>query len=298
MKKLLLLLLLSSVVSAQNYVDILKVNYGETFKNEFKDHSSDTDIKSFEAEFTLPIPVNESHAIITGVDYFNDELQLYPNADYTRLHNTTLKLGLASQWNEKWSSTIVLLPKLASDYKDISGKDFYMGALASFAMKKNENLSYRFGAYGSTEAYGLYATPIVGLKYLSPNEKLEMDLSLPIKGLVTYDLDQFTLGFDYFGSSRSFRVHQKDDADQYAELSALRFALFAQKNIWKDNVLLRGKLGYATNEYDLYSLDDKIDAKITTYYLGDHRTQLNPEIQGGIFFKVELIYRFHLPKKE
>lgn len=298
MKKLLLLLLLSSAVSAQNYVDILKVNYGQSFKNKFKDHSSDTNIKSFEAEFILPIPINESNALITGVDYTNDELQLYPDAEHTRLHNTTLKLGLASQWNEKWSSLIVLLPKLASDYKDVSSKDFYMGAWATVAMKKNDNLSYRFGFYGSTEAYGLYATPIIGLKYLSPNEKLEADLSLPIKGLVTYDLDQFTLGFDYFGSSRSFRVHQKDEADQYAELSALRFALFAQKNIWKNNVLLRGKIGYATNEYDVYLADDKIDAKITTFYLDDDRTQLNPEIQGGMFFKVELIYRFHLPKKE
>lgn len=300
MKNLLFFLLFSALCSAQNHVDILKINYGETFKNKFEGISSDTRVKSFEAELTLPFPINDSHAIVSGIDHSNDHLQLYPDQKTTSLYNTTLKLGLASKWNEKWSSSIILLPKLASDYNQLSSKDFYMGIYASFAIKKNENLSYRFGFYTSTEAYGVFATPILGWQYRSPNEHFEMNMSLPINGVLTYRLDKVAVGIDYVGISRSFRIHQENLPAQYADLSSLRFSGFLEKSVLNESILLRAKLGYSTNNYEMYAEGEKIDLGLSAFNFGDNRTQLNPDISGSLFFKVEAIYRFYLPqpKKE
>lgn len=295
MKKIFLLLLYFPLVcSGQHHVDILKVNYGETFKNKFEGFNTSTQIKSFEAEFILPIPLTENQAIISGIDHSNDRLQLFPQSEFTQLYNTTLKLGLASIWNEKWSSSIVLLPKIASDYKDFSGKDFYMGIYATFAVQQKENLKYRFGLYASTEAYGVFMTPIFGWHYLSQNEKFEMNMSLPISGIMTYDLGAFSVGMDYFGISRSFRIHQTDEPVLYADLSSLRFAGFMQMNTFKKQILWRAKLGYSTNDYQVYEDGEKINLGLSAFNFGDSRTQLNPNIKGSVFFKLEVIYRFYL----
>lgn len=292
----LLLLFFPLGLSAQEYVDVLKFNYGSTFKNKFENTSNSTKIRAMEAEFTFPIPVTKSQAIITGIDHSNDRLQLFPQDDFTTLYNTTLKLGVASVWNEKWSSSVVLLPKISSDYRHLSNEDFYMGIYATFAIQKQENLKLRFGFYGSSEAYGIFATPIIGWHYLSTDKRFEMNMSLPISGIMTYYFDRISVRIDYFGISRSFRVHKTEVPTLYADLTSIRFSGFVQKEIF-NSILFRAKTGYSTNSYKMFETGEKIDFALSTINFGDHRTQLNPKIGGSFFFKVEAIYRFKLSEE-
>ncbi|MEH6763494.1 MAG: DUF6268 family outer membrane beta-barrel protein [Aequorivita antarctica] len=295
MKRLLLLTFLFPFFSsAQEYVDLFRIGYGQTFENSFEGVDSNTSVKSFEAGFTFPVVLNENHALITGADFSSNNLQLFPEAEYTSLYSTNIKLGLASTWSEKWSTTIVLLPKIASDYKNISSNDFYMGGFALLKLKKNENLKYRFGVYASQEAFGLFTTPILGWYYLSPNKRFEMDMSLPISADVSYKLGITTIGVDYFGIGRSYNVHYENLPTLYADLSSLEFASYLQFNALEESVLLRAKLGYSSNNYEMYAKGDKIDLGISAFSFGDERTQLNPSLNGGIFFKFEAIYRFHI----
>ncbi len=298
MKKLLLLILLFPFfISAQEYVDIFRIGYGQTFNNNFEGVDSSTNVKSFEAGFTFPIVLNENHALITGADFSRNNLQLFPETQYTSLYSTNLKLGLASTWSEKWSTTIVLLPKIASDYKNISSADFYFGGFALLKLKKSENLKYRFGLYATQEAFGLFTTPILGWYYLSPNKHFEMDMSLPISADVSYKLGITTVGVDYFGIGRSFNVHYENLPTLYADLSSLEFAGYLQFNTLEESVLLRAKLGYSSNNYEMYAEGDKIDLGVSAFSFGDDRTQLNPSLNGGVFFKFEAIYRFHIKEK-
>jgi len=235
--------------------------------------------------------------LITGADFSRNNLQLFPEAEYTSLYSTNLKLGMASTWSDKWSTTIVLLPKIASDYKNISGDDFYLGGFALLKLKKNENLKYRFGIYASQEAFGLFTTPILGWYYLSPNKRFEMDMSLPISADVSYKLGITTVGMDYFGIGRSYKVHYENLPTLYADLSSLEFAGYLQFNTLEESVLLRAKLGYSSNNYEMYAEGEKMDLGVSAFSFGDDRTQLNPSLNGGIFFKLEAIYRFHIKKK-
>ncbi|SRX52434.1 DUF6268 family outer membrane beta-barrel protein [Aequorivita sp. CIP111184] len=298
MKKLLLLILLIPFfISAQEYVDIFRIGYGQTLNNNFEAVDSSTNVKSFEAGLTFPIVINENQALITGADFSSNNLQLFPEAEYTSLYSTNLKLGLASTWSEKWSTTIVLLPKIASDYKNISSDDFYLGGFALLKLKKNENLKYRFGIYATQEAFGFFTTPILGWYYLSPNKRFEMDMSLPISADVSYKLGVTTVGVDYFGIGRSFNVHYENLPKLYADLSSLEFAGYLQFNTLEESVLLRAKFGYSSNNYEMYAEGEKIDLGVSAFSFGDDRTQLNPSLNGGVFLKFEAIYRFHIKEK-
>lgn len=277
MKRLLFLILLFPfVTSAQEYVDLFRIGYGQTFNNNFEGVDSNTNVKSFELGFTLPIVLNENHALITGADFSFNKLQLFPDTEYTGLYSTNLKLGMASNWSEKWSTTIVLLPKIASDYNNITNNDFYFGGFVLLKMKKNENLKYRFGIYATQEAFGLFTTPIIGWYYLSPNKRFEMDMSLPIAADISYKFGVTTVGIDYFGIGRSYNVQYENRPTLYVDLSSLEFAGYLQFNAFEESVLLRAKLGYSSNDYEVYAEGDKMDLGISAFSFGDDRTQLNP----------------------
>lgn len=300
MKKILLFLFfVPAAVFGQNYVDLLKIGYGQTFNNDFVDTEESTFVKSFEADITIPVVLNDNHALITGAVFSRNNLQLFPDASFTSLYSTILKVGLASTYNEKWSSTLVLLPKIASDYNEITGDDFYFGGVALLKYQKNEHLKYRFGLYASSEAFGIFSTPIFGWYYLSPNSKFEMDVSLPISTDINYTSGSITYGLDYYGIGRSFRLYNEDGISQsYVDLASLEFASYVQFNALQKSVLLRAKFGYSSNNYEIYPDGQTIDLGLSAFAFGDNRTQLNPDISGGFFVKFEAIYRFNISSSE
>lgn len=288
-------LVLCSGLSAQDYVDILKLGFGSTFSNTFDGSDASTHASNFEANLTAPIVLNAKNAIITGLVFSQNRLQLYPPENgvyvpFTNLYSTTLKLGINSAFNEKWSMALVFLPKLASDYYALSSNDFFIGGYSILKMKKRENLFYRFGVYSTTEAFGFYTTPIIGWYSLSKNKKLEMDMVLPISVDVNYTQGHFSYGFSYFGIGRSFNLEQ-DNSEEYVQLSSLEFAGYVQFNNFFKNVMVRAKLGYSSDDYEIHEYGEKIGFGFIAFNFGDDREQLNPKISGGVFLKFELIYR-------
>jgi hypothetical protein len=303
-------LLIPCFGSAQDYVDLFKFGYGQTFNNTFEGpRSPDTNITSLEADLTIPIVLNENNVIISGLTFSRNHVQVFPDNGieifrpgfdedgFTTLYSTTLKLGLATTYNDIWSSTVVLLPKIASDYVSISSDDFFMGGIALLKMQKTEHLKYRFGIYATTEAFGVFTTPIIGWYYLSPNGQFEMDMSLPIAADINYTAGDFTYGLDYFGIGRSFNLNA-DNSNVYIDLSSLDFSGYLQYNAFDKSILLRAKLGYASSDYEAYLKGDKIALGVSAFSFGDDRTQLNPTISGGFFLKFEAIYRFAITSEK
>lgn len=295
MKRLCVILLFCPIFfHAQEYVDVLRLGAGISLNNDFENMEESTSMKSLKADFTYPIVLNENNAFITGFIFDINNLELYPNSSSTSLYSSTLKLGIASTWSDVWSSTIVFLPKLASDYKNFSKNEFYFGALGLMKFKQSKNLMYKFGFYASQEAFGVFATPIFGLYYLSPNNRFEMNLSLPISGDLNYGIGKHRVGIDYSGISRSYRVNFLDEEIQYADVNSLEFSGYIQFHFFDNQILLQTKIGYATSNYAMYDADEKIDLALSAFRFGDSRTQLNPSIEGSLFLRAEIIYRFHI----
>lgn len=299
MSRLLLILFLFPYFgNAQEYVDLVKIGYGQTLNNDFEDTPSSSKVRFSEIDVTFPIVLNNKNAFITGVGFSQNNLQLFPEAGKTDLYSTLLKIGLATTYNDKWSSTLVLLPKIASDFKSISCDDFFIGFFGLLKLQKKENLTYRFGIYATTEAFGFFTTPILGWYYLSPNRKFEMDVSLPIAADINYDVGFTTLGFDYYGIGRSYNLRKKNKPNLYVDQSSLEFSGYAQFAVLEKSILLRAKAGFATSKNEVYADGDTIDFGISALSFGDDRTQLNPVLSGGIFLKFEAIYRFQLSKTD
>ncbi len=293
MKNIFLLLLFTPIlINSQEYVDLINIGYANTFNASFKGTDEHTDVKSFFTNLTFPVVINEKNTLITGGDFSTHQLQLFPNAHFSHLYSLMFKIGLASTYSDKWSSTIVFLPKMASDYKSLSGDDFFFGGVGLLKYQKNDNLKYRFGLYASTEAFGAFVTPIFGIYYLSPNRLFELDLSMPISADLNYNFGTFSLGFDYYGIGRSY--HMDTHPEVYVEQNPLEFSSYFQYNALQKSVLLRAKIGYTTNEHEVYAKGDKLDLRISAFDFGDDRTQLNQDINGGVFLKFEAIYRFHI----
>ena len=293
-----LICLITTQMYGQDYVDLFRMGYGRSLNNNFEGSSGSTDVSTFEADLTFPVVLSKNLTLITGGSFNKNRLQLFPNSEYVNLFSTALKLGLASTFSEKWSSTIVLLPKLASDYKTISSNDLYLGGFAVVKYQKRERLIYRFGGYASQEAFGIFATPIFGWYYLSPNSKFEMDVSLPVAVDINYKMGSISVGMDYFGIGRSFNLTTSSAPQTYVDFSSLEFAGYMQFNTFEKSVLLRVKAGYSSNNFEMYAQNDTLDFGLSAFSFGDDRTQLNPDIEGSVFLKFEAIYRFHLTKNK
>ena len=298
MKKIVLfvLLLISPFIGiSQEFADLFKVNYSKSGKTDFENSPETTILSVFRVNTTLPVVLNEKYTIISGVDFSNNNLQLSPNADYANLYSTRLKAGLHIKYSEHWSGTYVVLPKLASDYKNLNNDDFYIGGVILLKYNKNKNLSYKYGLYGSTEAFGLNFTPIIGLYYKSPDSRFEFNSSLPVDFDLNYSIsDKAKLGFDYDTYGDSYKLYDGTSSSTYVQNNTLEFSTYYQNNSLHKSFLLRLKMGVSINSFEVYPVNEKIDLAITLLRFGDNRTQLNVDLSESLFFRIEAIYRFDI----
>jgi hypothetical protein len=307
-KSTFLVLVLCSVCSAQDYIDLFKISYIENYNHRYENTAQSTNIESIEADLTIPFQVDEKNTIITGFLYSQNSLSLFPleelysplQSQNTTLYSTTLKIGINRSLNEKWTGALIFLPKFSSDYKDVSVGDFFWGGFSLFKYKKNKRLSYKFGAVVIQQTYGIVAVPIFGLYYKSVDQKLELDLTLPVTADVNYKMNPTTtFGINYYGIGRSYDIHQNNTPDYYIGYASLEFSTYLQYSVFNNSILLRGKFGYATFSGGAYEEGDNIDVRIVGFFdIGGERTRLNPGFSGAPFAKLEAVYRFDFSKKK
>ena len=283
--------------SAQNYIDIARFSYGNTPLNTFENSSVQTNVEEFGLQLTFPIVLSEKTIILTGFSADRSRLKLDSDfSDKTALNKVRLQLGLNQIHSEKWSGTYVLLPSIASDFEMITNKDFQIGLLTLVTFTKNKNLKYKFGFYANTENYGPLFVPLLGLYYLSPNQKFESTLLLPGQADFNYQLAKKTaLGINFDGITSSYNLHKKiyTTKGQYVARSTNELYTYLQFQLGK-SLVAKTKVGYTIGRtYKVFNNDDKVDLSLSSFYLGDDRTQLNTNFENGAIFKVEFLYRFH-----
>jgi hypothetical protein len=293
----LLFLLLPFLCSSQEYIDLFSVNYGKSQKTNFENSSIDTYITTFQTNLTLPVVIDEKYTAITGVNFNSYNLQLFPESNNNNLYSTTLRAGLRIAHSEKWSGVYLLLPKIASDYINLSTEDFYLGGVALLKYKRDENFGYSLGLYASTEAFGVTMTPLVGLYYHSPNRRFEMNFFMPNDADINYSLtDKTKIGFDFLGHGNSYKVTTDDLRSNYIQNNSIDFSTYVQQAVFDKRVLLRLKMGYSLNQFRVYPIDQKLDLQILALKFGDNREKLFENKSNTLLLKVEAIYRFDLSK--
>lgn len=153
---------------------------------------------------------------------------------------------------------LLFLPKVASDFINITTNDLYLGGAIVFKYKMKENFNYKFGIYASNEAYGFFVTPLLGMYYKSPNSKFEMNITFPTDLDLNYCATKKTkIGIDYSAVGKSYKMTTGNSRNSYVENNSLQFSTYIQNNSLFKNILFRIKAGFSTNEYEVYPISQK-----------------------------------------
>ncbi|WP_025740303.1 DUF6268 family outer membrane beta-barrel protein [Aquimarina pacifica] len=293
------IVLLFQSLNAQEYVDLIKVNYGTLFNAGFEGSEEKTTISLFDAGITYPIPISDKTTVITGVDYSQQTLELAPNSDNFSLNTIILKAGLNIKHNDRWSGTYLLLPKIASSDLHTDGDHFFFGGVALLKYQKSERIQYRLGAYASTEGFGILMTPILGLYYLSEDNNWEITANLPINADVNRRFSTaLSVGLGFQAPVRSYSLPREEGVlGSYVQASNIELGPYIQYGILDNSILLRLQGGYSTAPYEVFAEDDTLPIRLSAFEFGDDRNLINPEMNGNLFLRIGAIYRFHITDK-
>lgn len=300
MRKYLILILSLYAISsyAQNYVDVLHSEYTTTPQNTFENSDSSTQLEKININLTTPIKLKNGNAIITGVVYDRVNTSFDPGEQTTPVSSFILKMGMNIKHSDKWSTTLLLLPKLASTFTEsITSEDFQLGGLVLAKKKKTENLSYKFGAYMNGDQFGPFIVPLFGGYY--KNNKLEIDAIIPSYAKINYSvLPKMTVGLNWRATVKSYNL-------QGGGITTIDFPLYVHHlsnevaaHIGYEpikGIIVRGMAGVSLGRsFRVYENNDKIDFGLSLFQFGDDRVPLNTDFENGLFYRAELAYRVYL----
>jgi hypothetical protein len=290
-------LLASTFALSQNYVDLLKVSASTTPHNTFDSSATKTKLNEVSADLTVPIKINDQLSVLTGVIYEEMQTKLFWDGNIKDFGSTTLKLGFNKQLNQRWSTTVVALPKMASDYKSFNDKDFQLGGIALFKYKKRDNLNYKMGVYYNSELFGPFFVPMLGIYYQSLNKKFEANILLPLQADINYQVWPFmNVGCNFNGQTRSYHLNNVTDAhpDSYVTKVTNEVFAYVKFNLTK-SISLQTKVGQSVGRsYKVYDQHDKVTVGLPATFIGDSRQKLNSSFSDGMIFQATLFYRLHL----
>lgn len=284
--------------NAQNYVDLVKINYSTTPFNSYDSLKGiKTQLQEFSTDITLPIVLDSTKTFLTGILFEQINLVNEPSSRNT-FYTINPKFGLNYKHSEKVTGTYVFLPKIASDLQNgLTQKHFQFGGIALYNIKKSELFKYRFGAYFNQELFGPFVVPLLGFYYQSKNKKLEANFTLPISADLNYELTKnIKTGTAFNAIVKSF--YASDFNNNYITKTTNELFAYVQFNFPSYRILIEPQVGYSVaRSFRIYDADDKLDFKLSAFAFGSKQQPLNYDFNDGLIFKIRLVYRFMLENK-
>lgn len=298
-KYLVLVLVLYRLLGfAQNYVDVLHSEYTATPQNTFDSSNQTTDLQKININLTTPIKLKNGNALLTGIVYDRINTSFDPGVTTTPVSSFILKLGMNIKHSDKWSTTFLLLPKIASTFTETStSEDFQIGGLVLAKKNKTKHLSYKFGAYMNGDRFGPFLVPLFG--FYHKKNKLEMDVIVPSYAKINYSLtSKLTAGINWRATVKSYNIQGGGISIYSYPLYVHHLSNEVAAHIGYEpikGVILRGMAGISLGRsFRVYENDDKIDFGLSLFRFGDDRVPLNTDFSNGLFYRAELAYRVYL----
>lgn len=278
---------------AQNYVDLAKISYSSTPYNSYDSlNGVKTQLQEFSTDITLPIVLDSSKSLITGVLFEQISLVNQPSSQ-TTFYTINPKFGVNLNHSEKLTGTYILLPKLSSDLKGgLNSKHFQFGGVGLFTLKKSPYFKYKIGAYFNQELFSPFVVPILGFYYQKNN--IEANFTLPVFADINYKLsNNFKTGITFNAIVKSFLLNEFPN--QYITKTTNEVYTYLQVNLPNYRILIEPQIGYSiARSFSVYDTSDKIDFKLSAFEFGPNQNPLNYNFNDGLIFKVRLVYRFVL----
>ncbi|NNK12365.1 MAG: hypothetical protein HKP08_13550 [Flavobacteriaceae bacterium] len=286
------------MVTGQDHIDLASFSYTSSFERTLEDTNIEAAVQEWNLNLDLPLVLDNNNALIFGLSSTSINVDLSPSpSPATNLYGINLRLGWNTTFNERWSGTFVLIPKVASDFSSGFRKGNQIGAVALLTKTKTNRLKYIYGLYGNTEEFGLLLVPIVGMYYKSASDLFEADIFLPVRVDLNYSLNRtLSTGLRFDGLGSSFSIQKEGFNDHYVTRASNELYLYGQLKI-TPSLLLRGKFGYSFfRNFKVYNNEDKIDLSLVGIFFGNNREILNQDLNDSFQFKFEMVYRFNLVK--
>lgn len=298
MRKIHLILILSlwsDLATSQNYIDLVKFDYAITPANVFDTGAVTTPLQELNGNLTIPLAINDNLALLTGVTYEMTSASFNPNREEESVTGITLKLGANIKHNSKWSGTYMFLPKISSDLKKVSDRDFQFGGAVLMKYTKTDHFNYKFGIYGNSELFGPFLVPIFGFYYLNPSEKFEAKVLLPLSVDLNYAITKsIRFGLNFKGQVRSYNLNTAIGSETHRYLArstndVYTYFQYGMKNGINFQLGVGRSIG---RSYRIYN--EQVTLGIPLFYFGDNRTQLNTDFSDSWLFKIGAFYRLKL----
>ncbi|MCK8520032.1 hypothetical protein M0D21_00520 [Aquimarina sp. D1M17] len=157
-------------------------------------------------------------------------------------------------------------------------------------------MQYRFGTYASSEGFGTFLTPILGMYYQSEDKRWEISASLPINADINYHVsDDWVTGVAFQAFVRTFSLDREaTQPELYIQMSNIEIGPYIQYGLANESILLRLQAGYSTASYEVFEEGDTLPIRVSAFEFGDDRNLLNPEMTGNLFLRFGAVYRFSL----
>lgn len=293
-----LFLLLPGLSFGQGYVERINISYEhmpmkiETPRGDQKFTGS-----NFKVSATIPIFLtpDRSRYLLAGgnLEAFNLS-GTHPDFEVERVYSISPTLGYSTMAGKNFNLTALFTPFLNGDYKNVKGADVKFGAVVRGSWKVSDKLSWR-GILGyRRQFYGPQYVVLAGVDWVV-NDKWRIFGDLPHSTTVSYAAsEKVNTGFNLFVQQSTYHLKNQD---RYFEYNTVNPGLFAEYYVSR-NWAVRATAAYTLiRNMEIYNKDDKADGFIDFYELGDRKDPINPEVAGGLSFKISLSYRIVPGKK-
>lgn len=287
---------------SQPFVDIVNVQY-QRFPDApyIDDSNTKLTVGQVTGNLFLPLQLKNNDVIILGGSF--DKFTFKHSSDSvdgSNLYAISLQLGGIKQWNEKWSTLMLVIPRISSDFVEISQKHYQLGGAVLFTYTKSKTLKYKFGLYYNREFFGNFFMPLAGFEWKA-SERLNIFGVLPGNMNIEYKLNKnLYAGISYKSITTSYRL--SDSTDTYYVREGDRFwghwQLKGYFNFYPvKNVVLFSEFGTTFwRSYEIYK--NGRENKKTPITGPESFNSVYRLFKNGIFFNVGIAFRVRLDQEQ
>ncbi|TFH20146.1 MAG: hypothetical protein E4H10_16990 [Bacteroidia bacterium] len=212
------------------------------------------------------------------------------------LNGIILRTGIVQQVGDAGKLQLLIAPRLMSDFKNMDGNSFQLGAVVSYEKASSRDFSWGVGGMYNQELYGPYFVPLFLINW-QVSERWFIEGMLPVTAKVHFRATEgLDVGFNHFGLTTSYALGHEDYAGDYIERFSVDLSLFARQRLF-GNFYVEGMVGRTFGRgYKQYAGDQKIDFGIPLINFGDDRVAKNVTFKDGMIFTLKLIFNMNVPE--
>ncbi len=292
MKKYMLTVLIEMLVFAFLFGQFTgpEIYYNYSPSNKVGEQNTRAYLSDFGVQLAAPIPFKKDTMVIQpSFNWLHFKYDNHhPDMD---LYGVAVPVIYFRNWSKRFKTIFSVIPRLHSDFHNLSSDHLQFGGALVFAYRANDRLEYELGGYYNREFFGHFFVPFIGLNW-DMSDRFRIRSFFPRFVSLEYLPEKdWVMGLKYTTGTFSYRIGE-GGADQYMERRFGDITAFTEWYIYK-NVVLQIRFGHSfIRELEIYDKDDQLDFTIMAWpFETDNRTLLNEHIKNGVVLQVGIIYR-------